>query len=511
MLRAKRTQDSSWGSPSWPPGPDHTIPRLELCAAVLAVQMYELIRDEMDIHVDAVSFYTDSRIVLGYIHNSSKRFYVYVSNRVTRIRRSTHPDQWSYVPTDQNPADHATRYLPAAQLDSKAAGTPVPVSLTHNHTEETGSPTFSPLWSPTQTLRSDLRSPLWPPGPRTLGWAHSGSKDSQAGETSATLQPDSSMLLHLSREIQPAQKAKAGAASKTRSPQVNCPTGELCDLPQAARGGCRTRRWQTCLPTDSHPEPPFTNVGLDVFGPWAIMTRRTRGGSADTRLLRSDRGTNFVGACKELGINTEDSTITAYLRSKGCSWVFNPPHASHMGGAWERLIGVARRILDAMLLQTGHTRLTHEVLSTLMAEVMAIINARPLVPGPQTPTRRQSSRQRCCSPRRWTSSQPRLETLRWRICTGSSGNMSSALQTPFGRDGEGITCLRCRGRRKWTEERPNVKAGDVVLLKDSQAHRNEWPVGVVVNALPSRDKRIRKVEIKVVKEGTPKVFFEAHL
>ncbi|KAJ8381227.1 hypothetical protein SKAU_G00020050 [Synaphobranchus kaupii] len=130
------------------PRPDHTIPRLELCAAMLAVQMYELIRDEMDIiHVGAVSFYTDSRIVLGYIHNSSKRFYVYVSNRVTRIRRSTHPDQWSYVPTDQNPADHATRYLPAAQLQQSSWHSG-PGFLTHNHTEETREPHVFTLVEP---------------------------------------------------------------------------------------------------------------------------------------------------------------------------------------------------------------------------------------------------------------------------------------------------------------------------------------------------------------------------
>lgn len=97
------------------------------------------------------------------------------------------------------------------------------------------------------------------------------------------------------------------------------------------------------------------------------------------KLLQSDRGTNFVGACKDLNMNTADTTVRKYLQEKGCSWVFNPPHASHMGGSWERLIGVARHILDAMLLQTGPTRLTHEVLSTFMAEVMAIMNARPLV------------------------------------------------------------------------------------------------------------------------------------
>lgn len=74
-----------------------------------------------------------------------------------------------------------------------------------------------------------------------------------------------------------------------------------------------------------------------------------------------------------------DAGLNAYLKDTGCMWIFNPPHASHMGGSWERLIGVARQILDGMLIQKP-TRLTHEILVTLMAEVMAIINARPLVP-----------------------------------------------------------------------------------------------------------------------------------
>ncbi len=65
---------------------------------------------------------------------------------------------------------------------------------------------------------------------------------------------------------------------------------------------------------------------------------------------------------------------------KGCTWVFNPPHASHMGGAWERMIGVSRRILGSMLQQISPSCLTHEVLSTLMAEVTGIVNSRPLAP-----------------------------------------------------------------------------------------------------------------------------------
>ena len=49
-----------------------------------------------------------------------------------------------------------------------------------------------------------------------------------------------------------------------------------------------------------------------------------------------------------------------------------------MGGVWERMIGVTRRILDSMLSDVSSQNLTHEVLTTVMAEVSAIINSRPI-------------------------------------------------------------------------------------------------------------------------------------
>lgn len=94
----------------------HTIPRLELGAAVLAVEMAKLVERELDISVDTMQFYTDSKVVLGYIYNQTRRFGVYVCNRVQRIRKFTKPKQWHYIHTSQNPADHATRSVPAAEL-----------------------------------------------------------------------------------------------------------------------------------------------------------------------------------------------------------------------------------------------------------------------------------------------------------------------------------------------------------------------------------------------------------
>lgn len=58
-----------------------TTPRLELCGAVLAVEMVELILEEIHLEPDNVKFCCDSRVVRGYIYNEAKHFYVYVHNR----------------------------------------------------------------------------------------------------------------------------------------------------------------------------------------------------------------------------------------------------------------------------------------------------------------------------------------------------------------------------------------------------------------------------------------------
>ena len=72
-----------------------TIPRLELCAAVLAVKAVKWIIRELKLDVDEVVFYTDSRVVLGYIQNESRRFYVYVAKQ-----NSDHPEHFrSFLPS----------------------------------------------------------------------------------------------------------------------------------------------------------------------------------------------------------------------------------------------------------------------------------------------------------------------------------------------------------------------------------------------------------------------------
>ena len=82
-----------------------TIPLLELCAAVLAVQLDVLLRRELDIQIVRSSFFTDSAIARAYIHNESKRFKVFVANRMSEIRQHSSSDQWHLIDGKQNPAD----------------------------------------------------------------------------------------------------------------------------------------------------------------------------------------------------------------------------------------------------------------------------------------------------------------------------------------------------------------------------------------------------------------------
>ena len=93
-----------------------TIPRLELVAAVLSVKIEVLIRRKLYIEWKNETFWTDSKVVLGYINNNTKKFKIFVANRIQQIHEGSNVSQWRYVPSKMNPADDASRRLDANPL-----------------------------------------------------------------------------------------------------------------------------------------------------------------------------------------------------------------------------------------------------------------------------------------------------------------------------------------------------------------------------------------------------------
>ncbi|XP_062538350.1 uncharacterized protein LOC134206636 [Armigeres subalbatus] len=160
---------------------------------------------------------------------------------------------------------------------------------------------------------------------------------------------------------------------------------------------------------------PFSYVGVDYFGPILVLVGRhheKRWGVIVTCLttraihielatslntssciialrncfarrgtpveIRSDRGTNFVGAEKEfksaMSRVDQDMLATEFTTST-TSWRFNPPASPHMGGCWERLIQSVKKVLTIVKPQRVTTE---EVLRSYLIQVENIINSRPL-------------------------------------------------------------------------------------------------------------------------------------
>lgn len=639
------------------PTSGHTIPRLELCAAVMAVQLGDTIREQLQIDREHFSFYTDSQVVLGYVTNESRRFHVYVGNRVSRIRMSSEPSQWSHVSTELNPADVATRSIPASMLPDSLWIKGPKFLLTD--TSSTHTTCDFPLIDPTNdkevkpeihccktekltvsesTLGAQrfTRFLDWERLVNSIAYLKTFLRKRKCGDnTDTTLKPfNQSLITETERLIihtvqmeafgTEIQAIKEGKSLKGSSVQPLCPIlgpdgllrvggrlrraqvgkdfGDLSKHPiiipknshlakllilhfhkKVAHQGrhftegavraagfwvvaakrlimseiskcviCRMLRgklgWQQMadLPEDRvRPSPPFSFVGVDTFGPWPIIYRRTRGGAANqkrwallftclvTRAIhievieelssaafinalrrfvairgpvvqfRSDRGTNFIGATENLSINAEfveRGPVQTFLSKSRTSWKFNPPHASHMGGAWERLIGVSRKILDSMLLR-NRAELTHDVLVTLMAEVCAIVNNRPLLPVSTDPEAPSILTPATLLTMKTTSDVCPFPNFESKEMIRSHWKRVQGLADEFWKRWKMEYLQTLQVRKKWQEDHPNLKPGDVVLMKDRESARNDWPLGIITKAFKSEDGKVRKVELDLMKNG----------
>ena len=94
--------------------------------------------------------------------------------------------------------------------------------------------------------------------------------------------------------------------------------------------------------------------------------------------MKSDNGTNFVGAATELKerLSILDQTnVETFLAMKDIDQRFNPPLCPWMGGSWKSLIISIKRSHESI---TNGKTITEELLTTLLCEVENILTSRPL-------------------------------------------------------------------------------------------------------------------------------------
>jgi hypothetical protein len=98
--------------------------------------------------------------------------------------------------------------------------------------------------------------------------------------------------------------------------------------------------------------------------------------------MYSDNGTTFIGASRKLQEFSNPLQDQQFIRelqahSATCSmrWHFIPPRSPHFGGLWESSVKAMKYHLRKVM---GETVLTYEELTTLLTQIEACLNSRPL-------------------------------------------------------------------------------------------------------------------------------------
>ena len=208
--------------------------------------------------------------------------------------------------------------------------------------------------------------------------------------------------------------------------------------------------------------------------------------------LFSDNGTNFVAADKELaeeirqinGKRVEDEMLVQAIE-----WQFNPPHAPHMGGVWERLIRSVKTILQTLV---GDRLLSDEELLTFLSEAEKILNDRPLTrmgPDPDdltplTPNHLLLLRGNSCEP----NTEANHVRRRWQVIQDIANQFFERFVSEY------LPGLQVR--QKWCATRRNLKTGDLVLLAEDDVKRGQWPLGRVEEVEQSTDGLVRAATVR---------------
>ena len=218
-------------------------------------------------------------------------------------------------------------------------------------------------------------------------------------------------------------------------------------------------------------------------------------------LVWSDHGTNFVGAAREikdlykfLRSDQTQASIADFLSTHNVNWKFIPQQSSNFGGLWEAAVKSMKKHLKCIV---GNVKLTFEELSTVLAQIEACLNSRPLVP-----LNNDDDGIEALTPGHFLIGRP-LQTLpddsfiyvdsvsslcRWKLC--------QALLSHFWRRWAREYVTQLNHFTKWNHPSRNIAVGDLVIPKDDSPLPTRWPLARVIGVKPGGDGFVRVATVK---------------
>ncbi|XP_011867086.1 PREDICTED: uncharacterized protein LOC105561589 [Vollenhovia emeryi] len=212
--------------------------------------------------------------------------------------------------------------------------------------------------------------------------------------------------------------------------------------------------------------------------------------------VRSDCGTNFIGADTALKrlfiqLTQEHQRISQLLSQDNTRWEFNPPATPHMGGKWEAVVKSTKHRLRHTI---GESVLTCEKLSTLLTQIEAILNSRPLKPlsddaddiSALTPGHFLVGSPLTAIPEpslTWQS-----QDSRWQLIQQEAQHFWTQWSSHY--------LQRQQAVSKWHHRNNEIKIGSLVLITDERLPPCKWPLARIIALHPGKDGLVRVVTLK---------------
>ncbi|CAG7734820.1 unnamed protein product [Allacma fusca] len=194
--------------------------------------------------------------------------------------------------------------------------------------------------------------------------------------------------------------------------------------------------------------------------------------------IYSDCGSNFIDANREMKdflalVKSEphSSTVDKVLSQQGIQWRFNPPSAPHMGGLWEAGVKSTKYHLKRVV---GSTPLNYEEFHTLLKQVQACLNSRPLCQISSHPDDLTA-----LTPGHFVAggpptalTEPSYDHLK--LNRLSKWQLVQRLNQHFWQRWSAEYLTRLQARPKWWSHQPNFEVGNLVLVKDERLPPQQW-------------------------------------
>lgn len=201
---------------------------------------------------------------------------------------------------------------------------------------------------------------------------------------------------------------------------------------------------------------------------------------------------------QELSFNDKDQIqINEFCINQDLEWKFIPARSPHFGGLWESFVKSFKSHFNKIV---NNTPLTYEEMLTLINQIEAILNSRPITPlssNPNDPQPLTPAHLMIGGPISVLQEQSLVNVPYNRLTNWQK--ITKMVQSFWNRyNKEYLHSLQ--QRQKWITTCDNLSVGDIVLLHKDNVPTCKWPTGRVIKVFPGQDGIVRAAEIRTMKE-----------